>query len=327
VPKENNLFQMDVQIAGIEELPQAVEQEAPSNPILENLPIPEEEKKTEIPPIESPKEEFVKDLLQEEGIPLLEKTPDGHPAEEAATASVEDDLSPPEPRVDVSEFSKNEVKEEAPKADVESVPPLEPEPKKQIKAKPPKPKPKKRDRKALMDTIKNAEKKKAKDENRKKLLEMAEKDSMKRKKDDTFDKMLNKSMGSFKRTSEKNKAYGNSSGLGLGMGLGDNESVARVINEQIRPYWSVPSGIKDAEKLIIEVELVFDDIGEVIPSSVKIVDEKRYAMDYIFKAAADSARRAILEVGRFRIPRQKLELEKRYRFRFNVADALRGTGG
>jgi hypothetical protein len=327
MPKENNLLQMDVQIAGIEELPQAaVEEEAPSDPIADNPPIPEEKK--EVPKMEPPKEEPVgEDLLQDESISLPEKAPDYHPAEEAATAPVADDLPPPELPADVSESPKDEAKEEVPKDDVESVPPLEPEQKKQIKTKPLEPKPKKRNRKALMDTIKNAEKKKAKEESRKRLLEMAEKNSAKRKRNDMFDKMLNKSMSSLKKASGESKTYGNSSGSGLGIGLGDNESVARIINEQIRPYWNVPSGIKDAEKLIIEVELVFNDVGEVIPSSVKIVDEKRYAMDYIFKAAADSARRAILEVGRFRIPRQKLELEKRYRFRFNVADALRGTGG
>jgi hypothetical protein len=316
---------MDVQIAGIEELPQAaVEQEISSNSIPENPLIPEEEKKIEIPQ-EPSKEEFVKeDLLKEEKTPSPEKVQNDPSVEETTTAPIADDSPPPEPPADIPE-PKNETKEEPSKTDIEPVPAAEQEPKKQVKAEPPKLK--KRDRKALMDAIKNAEKKKAKENNRKKLLEMAEKDFAKRKRDDTFDKMLNKSMSSFKKTSGESKAYGNNGGSGLGIGLGDNESIAHIINEQIRPYWNVPSGIKDAEKLIIEVELVFDDVGEVIPSSIKIVDEKRYAMDYIFKAAADSARRAILGVGRFRIPRQKLELEKRYRFRFNVADALRGTGG
>ena len=156
-----------------------------------------------------------------------------------------------------------------------------------------------------------------KEKNRKKILEIAEKASMKRK-DDAFNKMLDGSISNLRRNS--------SQGLRSGLGNGDS-SVAHIINEQIRPYWNVPSGIKDAEKLVIEVELVFNDIGEVIPSSIKIVDEKRYAMDYIFKAAADSARRAILEVGRFRIPRNKLEKEKEYRFKFNVADALSRSGG
>jgi hypothetical protein len=50
-------------------------------------------------------------------------------------------------------------------------------------------------------------------------------------------------------------------------------------------------------------------------------------MDYIFKAAADSAKRAILEVKRFMIPRDKLELNREYRLKFNVADALREAGG
>ncbi|MDR0753625.1 MAG: hypothetical protein LBE95_03080, partial [Holosporaceae bacterium] len=172
---------------------------------------------------------------------------------------------------------------------------------------------------------KNAEKKKV-EKSRKKMLEIAEKASTKRKKDDTFDKMLSGSINNLKKNYGESKTMGGNSGFGYGSDLGGSDSVAHIINEQIRPYWNVPSGIKDAEKLIIEVELVFNDAGEVIPSSIKIVDEKRYAMDYIFKAAADSARRAILEVGRFRIPRQKLKQEKAYRFKFNVADALRGTG-
>ena len=66
------------------------------------------------------------------------------------------------------------------------------------------------------------------------------------------------------------------------------------------------------------------DNGEVVPSSVKILDEKRYATDYIFRAAADSARRAVLEASPLNVPKDKIEMFRDFTLRFNVKEALGG---
>jgi hypothetical protein len=66
------------------------------------------------------------------------------------------------------------------------------------------------------------------------------------------------------------------------------------------------------------------DSGEIIQSGVKILDERRYVSDYVFRAAADSARRAILETGTLKIPRDKISLFKKFVLRFNLKEALGG---
>ncbi|MDR0632292.1 MAG: hypothetical protein LBF54_03595 [Holosporaceae bacterium] len=325
IPRENDLSLTDVQIASDEELQNILNDyqlESPQTPPVEEI------KQEEIKTIEEIREEIkAEETLKEEPVP---QNPEPKPAEPETKKQEEIIPEPPQEVAKEPEPITEKQEETAKEEDVkeeEAVPKLEKieeKPKEEIKVEEKK-KPRKRNRKALMETIKRAEKKKAKEKNRKKILEIAEKASRK-KKDVTFDKMLNGSINDLKKGIGQKRNGGGGSGFTGGTMVGD-ETVARIINDQIKPYWNVPSGIKDAEKLIIEIELQLDSSGEVIPSSVKIVDEKRYAMDYIFKAAADSARRAILEVGRFRIPHEKLEQEKEYRLKFNIADALREAGG
>ncbi|MDR2724276.1 MAG: hypothetical protein LBB25_03690 [Holosporaceae bacterium] len=280
----------------------------------------------DIPPLENPTppEKMPSDPIEEKSIPEELK-------EESSSKDIEplkEESKEPKPLQEESEPLRKDTKEESKDVKEELVPQLEnkedkPPPKNQVKS----PKPKKRNRKALMEVIKNAEKKKAKEKNRKKMLEIVERASVKRKKNDAFEKMLNGSISNLKKASGKSRIPEGRDHLASEGYLDGEDSIAHIINEQIRPYWNVPSGIKDAEKLVIEVELVFNEFGEVIPSSVRVVDDRRYATDRIFRAAADSARRAILEVGHFSIPRHRLEREREYRFKFNVADALRRAGG
>ena len=100
------------------------------------------------------------------------------------------------------------------------------------------------------------------------------------------------------------------------------EGDAETISSQIYPHWAVPSGIKDAENFVIEIKVNLKDNGEVIPSSVEILDQQRYKSDHIFRAAADSARRAILEASPLSIPRDKIDMFREFIFRFNVKEAL-----
>jgi hypothetical protein len=324
IPRENDLLLTDVQIASDEELQNILDDYQQESPQM--LPV-EDIKQEEIKTIEEIKEEIKAEKASQEPVPLNpESEPEPIKQEETIPKPQQEMTKKSEP---IAEKQEETTKEEQTKGEdirEEAVPRLEKvEEKLKEKIKKVEEKPRKRNREALMETIKRAEKKKAKEKNRKKILEIAE-NASKKKKDSAFDKMLSGSIDDLKKGSSQKRNGGSGSGFVSSATMGD-ETVARIINDQIKPYWNVPSGIKDAEKLIIEIELQLDGSGEVIPSSIKIVDEKRYAMDYIFRAAADSARRAILEVGRFRVPREKLEQEKEYRLKFNIADALREAGG
>lgn len=95
---------------------------------------------------------------------------------------------------------------------------------------------------------------------------------------------------------------------------------AEMIGSQIYRYWAVPAGVKDAEKMIVEIEINVNENGAVIPSEVKIKDMPRYNSDMIFKAVADSAKRAILQASPLKLPKNKKF--KSFTFRFNLKKAL-----
>jgi hypothetical protein len=364
LPRPNNLQLTEVQIVGDSEWGEIpVEEETEETPIKQ----PQQQKQPEPVLKEKPREESSKEpagvgteqqvssvqpepeVSQKEpeqiAEPKVEETPvaaePNHPMESESVKNEEivipesqkettPSLSQPSPPHQQEQEPEPPlpqdviVEEPPPTVPPEEVPLPEKVPEPPVKKEEPK-KTTKNSRKALLETIKRAEKKKIREKNRQKILEMAEQAS-KKKKDNAFEKMLNSSIEDLERSRvAPAKAAGRIGTAGNGQST--ELSVGSLINAQIRPYWNVPSGIKDAEKIVIEIDLRLDGNGEVIPSSVKIIDEKRYAMDYIFKAAADSARRAILEVGRFKIPREMLEYEKEYRLKFDVAEALKNAGG
>ena len=64
-----------------------------------------------------------------------------------------------------------------------------------------------------------------------------------------------------------------------------------ALKYQISKCWNVPSGIKYAENMAVEIRLVINKDGTVNRASV--VDQGRYNRDTVFQAAADSALRAV----------------------------------
>ena len=111
-------------------------------------------------------------------------------------------------------------------------------------------------------------------------------------------------------------SYGN--GFGVDGGDGD------FLSAQIYPHWVVPAGVKNAENLNIELQMQIGDNGEVIASSLKVVDSARYASDSLFRAAADSAKRAVLAASPLQIPADKISIFKnnKIKVKFNVKEAL-----
>ena len=137
--------------------------------------------------------------------------------------------------------------------------------------------------------------------------------------------MLNESVDNLKKSGSSKKSGQSNGTADEGFGNGSvTEGDAENISSQIYPHWAVPSGVKDAENFVIEIKVNLKDNGEVIPSGIEILDQQRYKSDHIFRAAADSARRAILEASPLSIPRDKIEMFREFIFRFNVKEALGG---
>lgn len=150
------------------------------------------------------------------------------------------------------------------------------------------------------------------------------KEAAKKKSDDNFKKMMRDSIAklpSSKQSSKKGGKGAKGSGAGaFGTGVGLSENDYEIIRSQIYPYWIVPAGVKDAENIIIEIRVKLRDNGEV--SDIKVVDERRYNNDYVFRAAADSAKQAVLEASPLSIPKGKIDLFREFVFSFNLKETL-----
>ena len=78
-----------------------------------------------------------------------------------------------------------------------------------------------------------------------------------------------------------------------------------LIRQQIRKCWSLPAGAKDAQNLSIEIRMAMNQDATV--REARILDQGRLQSDPFFRAAAESALRAVLNP---RCNPLKLPLEK-----------------
>ncbi|MDA1089779.1 MAG: cell envelope integrity protein TolA [Proteobacteria bacterium] len=65
-----------------------------------------------------------------------------------------------------------------------------------------------------------------------------------------------------------------------------------LVRQQIRECWSLPAGAREAEDLSIEIRMVMNPDGTV--RQAQILNQKRLGSDPFFRAAAESALRAVL---------------------------------
>lgn len=296
--RPKDLLFVNVEMASEADLDAAIPKRAPSQKILEGL---DEFIEKEINELEKPEIEEEKPEIQE--VP-------------------EEKLQSLEPK-EVPQEEKTEVKET--QEDVKEVI-EEKEPQEEIK----KEEPDSKDVDEEELTLKQEEEKKVqlekerreriKKQKKQELLKSLEKQEKVKKIDDDFAKIF-KVAGKLeaeakKSTSAKQPAVAISGGAG---DAGDAFD-AEAIGSQIYRYWAVPAGVKDAEKMIVEIEINVTEGGAVIPSEVKIKDMQRYNSDMIFKAVADSAKRAILQASPLRLPKNKRF--KSFTFRFNLKKAL-----
>lgn len=64
-----------------------------------------------------------------------------------------------------------------------------------------------------------------------------------------------------------------------------------ALRQQLAGCWNVPAGARDADSLVIEIKVAVNQ--EKIATSASVVDQIRYNTDTFFRAAADSAVRAV----------------------------------
>jgi len=95
-----------------------------------------------------------------------------------------------------------------------------------------------------------------------------------------------------------------------------------LIREQIARCWNVPAGARDAKDLVIEIRVVVAPDGSV--QQATIVDQSRYASDPVFRAAAESARRALFNplCTPLHLPPDKYDIWKDMVVNFNPKDIL-----
>jgi outer membrane biosynthesis protein TonB len=95
-----------------------------------------------------------------------------------------------------------------------------------------------------------------------------------------------------------------------------------LIIERIERCWDVPAGARDAKDLDIEIKAVVNPDGTVHDAA--IVDTGRYAADPFFRAAADSAKRAVLnpQCSPLPVPPDKYEAWRNLDLFFNPKDLL-----
>lgn len=95
-----------------------------------------------------------------------------------------------------------------------------------------------------------------------------------------------------------------------------------LIRQTIRKCWHFPAGLKDADTLVVDIQMELDPNGYV--KKAKIVDQKRMQSDSAFRTAAENAYRAVLdpECNPLPLPKEKYEEWKDLELSFNPKDLL-----
>lgn len=95
-----------------------------------------------------------------------------------------------------------------------------------------------------------------------------------------------------------------------------------VVRRQIERCWNVPAGARDAENLVVKVRVELNIDGT--PRTAAIVDDGRVRTDSFYRAAAESALRAVLNprCHPFKLPAEKYDRWKSMTLVFNPRDMV-----
>jgi outer membrane biosynthesis protein TonB len=225
---------------------------------------------------------------------------------------------PPEPQPEV----KPEPKPAPPEPPKEAPPP---EPKAELPKREPKPEPKPEPPKPVVE----APKPKAKPEPPKQVAKADSKETQKQQESDFSSLLKNltkqKTAPSPDEATPKGKAppaqqQASSQPMNAPLGAQLTVSEKDLVIQQIQECWNVPAGAKDAQNLIIDIHI--DVAPDRTVTSVQIVDQSRYNADQFFRAAADSARRAVQNprCSPLKLPADKYDQWKSITLSFNPKD-------
>lgn len=102
--------------------------------------------------------------------------------------------------------------------------------------------------------------------------------------------------------------------------LARNE-LSELIRRKVESCWNVPVGARDAGDLLVEIRVVLNRDGSVI--SADIVDSARASADTFYRAAAESARRAVRTCSPFNeLPADRYDIWQTLTLRFNPKEML-----
>ena len=104
--------------------------------------------------------------------------------------------------------------------------------------------------------------------------------------------------------------------------IAELDLLRQMVRQQIGQCWNPPVGARDAEDLIVTVLIRVDPQGVVREATV--VDAPLMGLDRYFQAAAEAARRAVLNVNcqPLQLPPDKYEIWKEIRFNFDPSKML-----
>ncbi|MCI0431836.1 MAG: energy transducer TonB [Rhodospirillales bacterium] len=102
--------------------------------------------------------------------------------------------------------------------------------------------------------------------------------------------------------------------------LARNE-LSDLIRRKVEGCWNVPAGAREAGDLVVEIKVVLNRDGSVV--AAEIVDAARASTDSFFRAAAESARRAVRICSPFSdLPPDRYQIWQTLTLRFNPKEML-----
>jgi outer membrane biosynthesis protein TonB len=178
---------------------------------------------------------------------------------------------------------------------------------------------KKEEKKELVDKNALPDKKKKDDKKKKETTEKEPKKdfaSVLRNLDDHKEKTPDKTKPDLNPDEKAKPATGQNAPLGTKLTMSEEDALRR----QLESCWNVPVGAKDAENLSVDIFMVINPDRTL--RSARIVDTSRYNSDTFYRAAADSALRAVMnpKCSPFEVPPDKYDTWKETTVTFNPSE-------
>jgi hypothetical protein len=144
-----------------------------------------------------------------------------------------------------------------------------------------------------------------------------------KEKTDANQSIAKKSFDTFLDKSIANQNYDNLGMMAEEVGSTLTSTQIDLVRQTIKKCWHFPAGLKNAEDLVVDIELELDPNGNV--QKANILDSRRLASDSNFKIAAENAVRAVLDqdCNPLPLPREKYNEWKNLTLSFNPAEMFK----